>query len=77
MSYTRRDYTTLAQALASSLSDARHTDISAKTAMSNVIYDIAEALAKLNPRFDRERFITATGLARPINQAQTLRIGGR
>lgn len=56
MSYTKRDYNELAKSLASSLSDARHTDISAETALMNCIGDIIDTLARLNPNFDSVRF---------------------
>lgn len=57
MSYTARDYTALAKALAPTVSDVNHTDISAIDAVGNILSDIADTLGKLNPRFDRERFL--------------------
>ncbi len=56
MTYTARDYTALAKAIAPTLSDARHTDISAEAAIHCLIVDIADTLQRLNPRFDRVRF---------------------
>lgn len=63
---TRRDYVLLAAALAAAarnLKDAGITDHSAHVAWCDCAASVADALAKDNPRFDRERFLTAAGVA--------------
>jgi len=55
---TRKDYVLLAAAIASMPSHAP----TLRAATRSAALVIADALAKDNPRFDRERFLTACGV---------------
>jgi hypothetical protein len=54
---TRKDYVLIAQTLAQFTGDSG--DVIDRDAMA---YDLADALAQDNPRFDRERFLVASGV---------------
>lgn len=64
---TRKDYVLLAKAIANGIDDAN--GINGLTGYA-IIERIADALASDNPRFDRERFITATRAHREAITAQ-------
>ena len=65
---TRKDYKALAKAIANA--KAREIDLGATGrdlaivgfALESVVREIATVLAEDNPRFDRDKFITACGL---------------
>jgi len=69
---TRKDYVLLANAIAKGIDDANGAN--GLTAYA-IIERIADALASENPRFDRERFITATRATRSHREAIEAQLG--
>lgn len=59
---TRKDYELIAKALKTQLELSRgFGEEDGEAAVKNIAHDLAEALALDNPRFDRARFLTASG----------------
>ena len=56
---TRKDYVAIAEAMMAARADVSNQAISPKMALKFAEDRIASALAADNPRFDRERFLTA------------------
>lgn len=61
---TRKDYELIAAALARANFTATRESLSAKT-VALVSYELADSLAKDNPRFQRGKFLAACGVAVP------------
>lgn len=59
LSMTKKDFEAVARAIAS---EAAHCDHGQKFAVRMVASAIAAEFAQANPRFDRERFMTACGV---------------
>ena len=68
---TRKDYVLLANAIANGIDDAN--GINGLTGYA-IVERIADALASDNPRFDRERFITATRATRAHREEITAQL---
>lgn len=58
---TRKDFEAIAEILAAER--AVQQSIPAKVAVSGVAYSLADYFARANPRFDRQRFYVAAGVA--------------
>lgn len=62
MSMTAKDYETLARLICQHLDNSWNTDPVAAVAVENFGIDLAEVLAKDNPRFDKARFFKACNI---------------
>jgi hypothetical protein len=58
---TRKDYVLIADTLANLMSDFNNCGDDS-VSLSLVAEELADTLAKDNPRFDRDRFLTACGV---------------
>lgn len=63
---TRKDYQLLASVLANFAADGAATDD-----RDAIAYDLADALAADNPRFDRDRFLIAAGVWEKCDYCQS------
>jgi hypothetical protein len=60
---TRKDYVLIAAALKAANTPFCNYGADGKTAHANCAHQIADMLARDNPRFDRTRFLAAAGVA--------------
>lgn len=59
---TRKDYILIADALKDARGTMLLTAAAYHSGVDNAVHRLADALARDNPRFDRERFLKAAGV---------------
>jgi hypothetical protein len=74
---TRKDYELIAQILKAQIELSRsYGETDGELAVVNIAYDLADSLALDNPRFNRERFLIASGVNEsPLEVARALLAG--
>jgi len=56
---TRKHYAAIAKVIARSVGNS--TEMRERTAIASIVVGLADAFATDNPRFDRDKFLTACG----------------